>query len=251
MPEGVGEGIDEGTGSALTAMSKMSQTILATFTKDNGMHSPSQVYSKLSENIPAGVAQGVENAKSKAINAVQKLAKSMSDEFTSQLTKIENDLRAKGRKTIENGLISGVRDALGHFSPSSEIDRVYSGVWGTLSSIASQMYNAGQNISQSLANGITSIHIPLPYISTYWETIYYGDGSWVQIPNFSLNWYKKGALFTDATIAGFGEAGDEAALPLTDKRAMNRIANAILVVHSEILMRMLWQVPLLKVMCVP
>ena len=50
----------------------------------------------------------------------------------------------------------------------------------------------------------------------------------MQIPNFSLNWYKKGALFTDATIAGFGEAGDEAALPLTDKRAMNRIANAII-----------------------
>ena len=44
----------------------------------------------------------------------------------------------------------------------------------------------------------------------------------------SPNWYAKGGLFTQPTIAGFGEAGNEAALPLENKRVMSMVADAII-----------------------
>jgi hypothetical protein len=53
-----------------------------------------------------------------------------------------------------------------------------------------------------------------------------GNWEWT-LPEFTVDWYAKGGLFTKATIAGFGEAGDEAALPLENRQTMNRIARAI------------------------
>lgn len=91
-----------------------------------------------------------------------------------------------------------------------------------------QMYNIGRDAIIELQRGLYSIHIFLPHIYKGGDdTYYYGDGAWFDIPWFAVNWYAKGGLATAPTLAGIGEAGQEAVLPLTNKRAMANIADAI------------------------
>lgn len=52
--------------------------------------------------------------------------------------------------------------------------------------------------------------IKLPHFS--WDWIDLGD--YISIPSISIDWYKKGGIFDSPTIAGIGEAGPEAVVPL-------------------------------------
>ena len=49
----------------------------------------------------------------------------------------------------------------------------------------------------------------------------------LQVPKFRLNWYQTGGIFTGPSIIGVGENGDEAVLPLSNKRRMKPFANAV------------------------
>lgn len=52
--------------------------------------------------------------------------------------------------------------------------------------------------------------IKLPHFSWEWEDI----GGIVSIPKIDIDWHKKGGIFDAPTIAGIGEAGPEAVVPL-------------------------------------
>ena len=116
-----------------------------------------------------------------------------------------------------------------HFnSIASDIAAKFADLDRHISQSVGDLYALGQAIGQSFANGLSSVHISLPVISWDWLTVTYGDGGSFQVPsNFRVDWSAKGGLFTTPTIAGFGEAGDEAALPLTNKSVMRKIADAI------------------------
>lgn len=227
IPPAVKQGIENVAQDATDAVATLGTDLIDKFKEVLDSHSPSREFESMGETAPEGVAQGVENTSDEAISAIETLGDSMTDTFNSIIDNLRSELESNGADMIDSGLVSGITSALGSFDPAGEINNTFSGVWDTLSSISSEMYSAGQNISQSLSDGISSVHITLPHINTSWDTITYGDGSWVQIPNFSVDWYARGGLFTNPTIAGFGEAGDEAALPLENRRAMSRIANAI------------------------
>lgn len=69
--------------------------------------------------------------------------------------------------------------------------------------------------------------IPLPHFSISppgWEI---GDLLEGSIPSLGIEWYARGGIFTNPAIAGIGEAGPEAAVPLTGKRKMRPFAQAI------------------------
>lgn len=52
--------------------------------------------------------------------------------------------------------------------------------------------------------------IKLPHFSWDWIDI----GGIISIPSIDIDWYKKGGIFSSPTIAGIGEAGSEAVVPL-------------------------------------
>ena len=105
----------------------------------------------------------------------------------------------------------------------------FSGLDTKIKNNIGDLYSVGQSIMQSLVNGMKSIYIPTPhmYISS-WNTHDLGNGGSMSTPNFSVNWYAKGGLFTGMTIAGLGEAGKEAVLPLENHRTMRMISESIL-----------------------
>lgn len=114
-------------------------------------------------------------------------------------------------------------------SEMSAIVSEFSNLGNRITNSVGDMYSVGQNAAQSFANGFQSVHIPVPqlYISS-WDTHQLGKGKYFQTPNFSLNWYKKGGLFNNASVIGVGEAGTEAVLPLENRRTMSMIADSIL-----------------------
>ena len=77
---------------------------------------------------------------------------------------------------------------------------------------------------KSLFNFSWSLPAPkLPHINYHWRDI----GGVLSIPVFDgISWYAKGGIFDRPTIAGLGDAGKEAALPL-NKRTYGQIAHGI------------------------
>ena len=69
--------------------------------------------------------------------------------------------------------------------------------------------------------------IPLPHFSVQpsgWEI---GDLLKGTIPSLGIDWYARGGIFTNPAIAGIGEAGPEAAVPLSGRSKMRPFAHAI------------------------
>lgn len=101
-----------------------------------------------------------------------------------------------------------------------------------------------QSLGQQAIDGITAPfrniqwpsislpHISLPHLSISYDSSGWGADAlkWFGLPgtpSLSVDWYANGGLFTQPTlVAGMGEAGPEAALPLNDK-VFSQIAQGI------------------------
>lgn len=69
--------------------------------------------------------------------------------------------------------------------------------------------------------------IPLPHFSVQPEGWEIGDLLKGSIPSLGIDWYARGGIFTNPAIAGIGEAGPEAAIPLSGRSKMRPFAHAI------------------------
>ena len=97
---------------------------------------------------------------------------------------------------------------------------------GTIRSAFSDMYSIGQNAMSRLAKGMRSVTIQTPHMYMDIDASVNGTSHSYRW-NSGINWYAKGGLFSNASVIGVGEAGQEAVLPLENRRAMRNIANSI------------------------
>ncbi|KHD85687.1 hypothetical protein NG54_07960 [Heyndrickxia ginsengihumi] len=94
--------------------------------------------------------------------------------------------------------------------------------------------NAAKNTISGIISKIkgffSGLHLHLPKISMPPLPHFHLTGHFSlkppSVPHLSVDWYKNGGFFDQASIIGIGEAGPEAALPLTGKR-MNPFADAV------------------------
>lgn len=144
----------------------------------------------------------------------------MSDAFSTAFDSIK-----EGFSSIKSGLsesFNGLADI---------VDQQMWAIKRVLLSQNLEMWRAGQDMGQSLANGFSSVHIPMPHMYVaWWQQVNFGDGGYMFYPEFGLQWYRKGGLFQGGKgqMIGIAEDGrDEAVLPLEDRRAMAKIGSAI------------------------
>jgi hypothetical protein len=76
-----------------------------------------------------------------------------------------------------------------------------------------------------LIEGLQSVNIPTPHFSMV-GSLDLNPAGGMSLPTVGVSWYKSGGIFTDDSIIGVGEAGDEAVVPLSGAR-MKPFADAI------------------------
>lgn len=146
-----------------------------------------------------------------------------------------------------SGVISGVMGAISS-TINSVINSVkgfftggfnaaYSTVTGIFNNIKTTISNAMNTAKDTVSGIIDAIkgffnfniswpHIPLPHFSISPAGWQVGDLLKGSIPTLGIDWYAKGGVFDSASVIGVGEAGTEAAIPLTGRR-MRPFAEAI------------------------
>ena len=225
IPQGVAEGIKLGTQVVKNAVKTMCDEMLKQFKT-----SLESIKTTLKNTGNTVIRDGLVNGFKSALNAFNP-GTEISNAFQSAWTTLDNiksQMYTNGANIIDSGLSSGLRDGLYRMDIASEISSAFDGVWSALDSMEREMYDYGSRIGEALGDGMKNAHIDAPHIDIVdWGYAYYGDGGSVSYPIFDVSWYARGALFTNPAIVGVGEAGDEAALPLENRRTMSRIARAI------------------------
>ena len=248
LVKGLGEGIYNNVSDAQNALDELAQKSIAAFNSAAGINSPSTVMEASGKNMVEGAANGVRNNQSFLKNAMIDLETDVANKFE-KWTEVFEGLAKKIPEYIEKGLKGFKTPFTNAFNDVGTLvtnnRNTFSGYGKTLadeftssfknaltsSGMQTEMYNAGADLAGQFANGMKSAYIATPhlYVSHY-DTQYNADGSWYSIPNWQVNWYKKGGLFRggQGTVVGLAEGGkDEAVLPLENNKAMSRIGNAI------------------------
>lgn len=188
------------------------------------------VYNKSAE-ITSKVGTGISSKKSEVTTSVSGIVGEISTLLTNISAK-NTDAYNAGNNVVGK-IIDGMNGAKANFSASSFISDMLSGMNGYLEGLTREYGTAwtwGHNVIQQFVNGLNSVKVELPHIE--WDQTYTrmwtGEKSYVDVPNYTVNWYKKGGLFTNPSIVGVGEAGNEAVLPLENRRTMGMIASEII-----------------------
>ena len=143
-------------------------------------------------------------------------------------------------RTTATSAWNGIRTAI--TSPIQSAYSTLSGIWSSIRNTATSAFNSiwstASSVWNNIRNAITSpinsaystvagvlnrirnlfpigggrlfSHITLPHFSWSWRKL----GKYVSIPKISVDWYAKGGIFDSPTVAGLGEAGPEAVVPL-------------------------------------
>ena len=184
--------------------------------------SPSKKAEEYGENTIIGYNNGVEK-KSDATKVT----------INNWMNKIELTMKSKLEQLVRTSQIFGEDFAKsigqGFDIQFFHIQNMIQNVVNTMRSMNNALWNAGYDAGQSFANGFQSVHIPTPhlYVSS-WSNQDLGNNQSMSVPRFDVDWYAIGGLFQRPTIAGLGEKGREAVLPLENRRTMGMIADSIL-----------------------
>lgn len=261
---GAQAGIDESIPYIEESVGNMANDIPAVFEETLEMHSPSKVMERSALNVGEGTAGGIDKSIPKVKEASKKMGNAIpttikeafNAEKGSMLTSLGEMVNAIVEKfnTIKqdismkfDGLGYSISSAIGDLSPVGrdasmavangigsalyEVQNRANEIPGIISSSLSGLYQMGESLGREFAiglnNGIASQHISIPHIVYAGDSIHTYEGGTIAYPNFNVQWYAKGGLFNKPTLAGFGEAGAEAALPLSNKSVMAQIAKAI------------------------
>lgn len=124
--------------------------------------------------------------------------------------------------TAASSLATGVNGALdaGWSTAQSKADSALSSLVNTVQTKAQAAAQAVKSAFENMTITIPKPRIPVISVST--NSVSYGDGGSVSVPQFSVNWNALGGIFGSPTVLntasnglqGVGEAGAEAVLPL-------------------------------------
>lgn len=165
-------------------------------------------------------------------------------EIWTAITTTWNSIKESIRNTIEN-IVSNVTSKFNSLKTSVE------NIWNT---IKSAMINPIQTAKDTLLGIIDTVkswfpinlgnifNFKVPHINIGSKSVTVGDKT-VTVPTFDVSWYARGGIFDQPTLAGIGEAGPEAVVPLDrfwdEIRNSNATTDRILTQQSQILVEIL------------
>jgi gas vesicle protein len=131
-------------------------------------------------------------------------SKKLIEEFTAAIQRTLDNLKNWLGQTWNN-----IKD-----TASSVWNGIKSAILNPIESAKNTIMNIINTIKNAFANMKIEIPKPkLPHVSVTTKYKSVGDIS-VPYPDFNLNWYKTGGIFTRPSVIGVGEAGSEAVIPI-------------------------------------
>jgi TP901 family phage tail tape measure protein len=144
-------------------------------------------------------------------------------EIKNAVVKAWNDLKAKVSATV-NTLKTSVLNAFNNIKArvTAIFNAVKTAITHPIQTAVALVKTAISKIKGILSGNIKLPHIKLPHFSIKGKLSLDPPS----VPKLSIDWYKNGGIFNSPTIAGIGEAGAEAVIPL-DKlwQKLDRIAD--------------------------
>jgi TP901 family phage tail tape measure protein len=143
--------------------------------------------------ITSGIGRWVDGIITKATDLVTSLPETMNKAFNAAIKAIGDFIKdaSSAIAKLPGELLKGIGD------------------------LGSLLVNAGAQLIQGFIRGFQSIHIPFPHFSAGFHDENFGPVT-IPVPYVNVNWYKKGGIFSSPSVVGVGEAGQEAALPISD-----------------------------------
>ncbi len=190
----------------------------------------------------------IKSAISKVWSAIKSSISNAINSVKSTVSKVWNSIRSvtssawNGARSVITGVWSGIKSGVSSSinTVKSKVSSVWNGIRSTTTSVWNGIKNAIVNPIQSAKNMIsviiskikgffTGLHFKIPKISIPMPHFHIKGKFSLKppsVPHLSVDWYANGGFFDQASIIGIGEAGPEAALPLSGKR-MNPFADAV------------------------
>lgn len=230
----IGDNSDKSAGSLGTLQDKVASLASTLKAKVKDYASGSK---EIGDAIPAGIKEGIESGEDSVISAATNLANDgIIDPITGALdinspSKVLENLASMADEGAALGLMDGISDvAAASAEVADALVDPFRTVGSQIRAALGDWFGIGRSAAESLAAGLMATYIPVPHLGiASWTQNFLNaeQTAWFNTPNYRVDWYAKGGIFTTPTIAGFGEDGAEAALPLTNRRSMSMIADAI------------------------
>ena len=172
------------------------------------------------------VSKNLDSMKQAANLKLGEMQKTVESHFSSQYnTMTKKWEKAAERITGKGQIIDTLDSVLSSKVPA--MSKYFTRLANNISKSLNGLYNVGRNAAQELSNGLQSVHIKTPHI--YMNSSASASGNSMSYRwDSGVNWYAKGGLFKNASVIGVGEAGQEAVLPLENRKAMKSIADSIM-----------------------
>lgn len=224
IPDGVVLGIKDGTSKVVEAIKKLANDMHYAF-KDTATK---ERFKEATQPIIEGIQNALQDGKNQTEQDVRELGNSLVENLKDILSDEQSSMEQSVRDFVNDGIIQPLGDAIRNGDVSTDVRNMMDSIISAITSREWDMYYAGQDIATDFKNGLKSVN--LPTLQVNWTKVTYGDDNigkwWVEMPDFS--WYAKGGLFTNPALIGIGEKGNEAVLPLENRKTMGMIADAIL-----------------------
>lgn len=198
IPLGILKGIKDGiTGIGEWIKEHIFTPFMKGFKNAFGIHSPSTVMADQGEYIISGLLKGVKDNSSKFFDDI----KDLPGKTVKSIGNIKEKVHTKGTDIIQ-GLKDGFEDKWDGFAG------ILSNLPEKIKNAVPNLFDVGSSIIQNFANGFSSVHIPMPHISTSWNRHQVGPLSF-STPSFNLQWYARGGFPEAGQLFVANEAGPE------------------------------------------
>lgn len=179
------------------------------------------------KNIATTVWNAIKTMLTNLWNAIKATASAVWNAISSQMKSVWNSIKATAT-SVWNQVKTAV------MTPINNLKSTLSSAWNSIKSTASSAWNAVKSAIigpiESAKNTVSGIisrikgmfplsigkifsNLKLPHFSMTGGVFPYGIGGQGSLPSFSVSWYARAMqspyLFSDATLFGAGEAGDE------------------------------------------